>query len=609
MCGFLYKKMNPYRSGIFLPSHFSPLFFCNGIGQTLEGMARKLRIARSQRSDIQGTSPPPEGPKIRISYRSPCHATMRPGHLLAFFCVINLLVYMDRGVISSNGVNGSRATPEHPASGIQGDFGLSLFQDGLLPAAFMVGLLLSSPAFAEASKHFNSFRLIGVGLAVWVAATAGCGLSIGFWTLLLCRMAVGVGEASFVSLAGPFIGEKRCSEFFPRKICFRRRALKMHKNSRLCIEFTEDRRTNEREKPKKNQLTVHPAGADDNAPPERKTRWLAAFFLCIPVGYAIGYIFGGLVSAALGWRGAFLLESVAMLPAAAYCLRVQGAPDLRGVKEAGAHDAVEVESHHRSKVAAVVDVIVTDLHQLAVHKVYIFGAVAATVYTAVLGALAFYGPKAGRDIFGIAPETADLAFGAVTVATGTLGTLAGGALLDAVGSSLRNALLLCAGALAVGAVLCVAAFAATKGFAGFAWTLALGQFSMFMSQAPSNAVVLWSVPPGLRPFAVSVSIVAIHMLGDVPSPPLVGLLQARLENWRLTMSLLCSLLLVGVAAFIAAAGAARTAPDYRAEGRTAAGAAGAAAEDGTGEERAASEQDRQQQPLLAAEGGGPQAPT
>ena len=29
----------------------------------------------------------------------------------------------------------------------------------------------------------------------------------GFWSLLLCRMAVGIGEASFVALAAPFIGE------------------------------------------------------------------------------------------------------------------------------------------------------------------------------------------------------------------------------------------------------------------------------------------------------------------------------------------------------------------------------------------------------------------
>ena len=69
-----------------------------------------------------------------------------------------------------------------------------------------VGLLVSSPIFAEASKHVNAFRLIAVGLGIWTLSTAGCGIAMGFWTLILCRMLVGVGEASFVALASPFIG-------------------------------------------------------------------------------------------------------------------------------------------------------------------------------------------------------------------------------------------------------------------------------------------------------------------------------------------------------------------------------------------------------------------
>jgi len=44
---------------------------------------------------------------------------------------------------------------------------------------------------------------------------------------------------------------------------------------------------------------------------------------------------------------------------------------------------------------------------------------------------------------------------------------------------------------------------------------------------------MWSVPTGLRPFAMSMSVVAIHVLGDVPSPPLLGALQGRLQNWRI----------------------------------------------------------------------------
>lgn len=70
-------------------------------------------------------------------------------------------------------------------------------------------------------------------------------------------------------------------------------------------------------------------GADDTAPPAQKSRWLAAFYLCIPVGYAAGYILGGLIAPALGWRAAFLLEAAAMLPFAAFC--AVGPPlDLRG---------------------------------------------------------------------------------------------------------------------------------------------------------------------------------------------------------------------------------------------------------------------------------------
>ncbi len=44
---------------------------------------------------------------------------------------------------------------------MQGEFQLSKFQDGVLPAAFMVGLLIASLVFSELCKHYNAFRLIG----------------------------------------------------------------------------------------------------------------------------------------------------------------------------------------------------------------------------------------------------------------------------------------------------------------------------------------------------------------------------------------------------------------------------------------------------------------
>ena len=63
----------------------------------------------------------------------------------------------------------------------------------------------------------------------------------------------------------------------------------------------------------------------------------------------------------------------------------------------------------------------------------------------MIGAYSYLGPKAGSQVFHVPGEQADLKFGAVTVLTGIAGTLAGGFLLDKLGSGVRNALIICAG--------------------------------------------------------------------------------------------------------------------------------------------------------------------
>ena len=65
---------------------------------------------------------------------------------------------------------------------------------------------------------------------------------------------------------------------------------------------------------------------------------------------------------------------------------------------------------------------------------------------------------------------------------GTLGTLSGGQLLDKMGSSMRNALLLCTLGIGVGACLAVLAFWAAASFGLFSLIFALAQFAMFVSQ-------------------------------------------------------------------------------------------------------------------------------
>ena len=93
-----------------------------------------------------------------------------PPRLLALFCAMSLLIYLDRGVISSAAVSGTPGTPELAGSGLQGDFDVDYHAYGLLQAAFMFGLLLGCPVFSALAKTANPFRLIAVGLGAWTVA-------------------------------------------------------------------------------------------------------------------------------------------------------------------------------------------------------------------------------------------------------------------------------------------------------------------------------------------------------------------------------------------------------------------------------------------------------
>ncbi|CAI5519272.1 unnamed protein product [Closterium sp. Naga37s-1] len=441
-----------------------------------------------------------------FSSRDPSIPLPHSPSLLLLFCAINMVNYIDRGAIASNGINGS---PSHcqgdvcdSGSGIQGDFALSNFQDGLLATAFLVGLLTASPLFAHASKRHNPFRLIALGLLVWTLAVAGCGLSPGLLSLLLCRMLVGVGEASFISLAAPFI--------------------------------------------------------DDNAPPGKTAQWLATFYLCIPVGFALGYLYGGVAGPLLGWRGAFLLEAVFMLPFVVYTAtadppplkgrthahgsaaadndeeRAEGAPSLA----ASSHTEVAPQSKHSE--GSLLD----DSLSLARNDIFTINVLGYAAYTFVIGAYAYWAPKAMREIFN--EERADALFGGITVVTGVGGTLFGGLMLDRMGATIPNALLLQSRVTVVGAIFCLLAFASPH-ITLFVVFMAVGEFFIFAIQGPANIVSLQCVPSNLRALAIAAATVVAHLLGDVPSPPILGLLQDMVGNWRISMGMFTAVLLPAAA--------------------------------------------------------------
>ncbi|MCO5597519.1 hypothetical protein L7F22_051597 [Adiantum nelumboides] len=337
----------------------------------------------------------------------------------------------------------------------------------------------------------NPFKLIGVGLSVWTFATAACGFAVEFWTISIARMLVGVGEASFISLAAPFVV--------------------------------------------------------DNAPENKKTAWLSLFYMCIPVGMALGYVYGGVVGGYLHWRIAFWGEAILMLPFAVFCLNSRPIPMIGQIDINSQDGPVQASSKNGSNrnlqesskaFSYQAMVFLEDVKTLFQNRTYSVNVLGYIVFTFVLGAYSYWGPRAGYSIFNLA--NADLVFGAVTVVCGIVGTVAGGLLLDKIGSTITNSFRLLSITTFIGTIFCLASFVSST-LMLFIPLFSLGELFIFATQGPVNYLTLQCVSTDLRPLAMAVSTVCIHVFGDVPSSPLVGLLQDHLGNWRVTTLILTTI--------------------------------------------------------------------
>jgi MFS family permease len=152
--------------------------------------------------------------------------------------------------------------------------------------------------------------------------------------------------------------------------------------------------------------------------------------------------------------------------------------------------------------------------------------------TFAMGGFAYWAPKYLHAQYGMETGRASVIFGGITVVAGALGTLVGGALADRFdrrhpssdpeAPTHRGALVVCALSAALGAPLALAAVLAPTATGFFALTAGC-ELMLFLSSGPVNAAILRTVPLALRASAMALAIFSIHALGDLWSPPLIGL--------------------------------------------------------------------------------------
>ncbi|XP_013855439.1 protein spinster homolog 3 [Austrofundulus limnaeus] len=116
---------------------------------------------------------------------------------IAVLCYINLLNYMERYTIA--GV----------LSDIQMFFNISDSTAGLLQTVFICSFLLLAPLFGYLGDRYNRKYIMVGGLSVWLLTAAGSSFvsKSYFWLLVLLRALVGVGEASYSTIAPTIIGD------------------------------------------------------------------------------------------------------------------------------------------------------------------------------------------------------------------------------------------------------------------------------------------------------------------------------------------------------------------------------------------------------------------
>ncbi len=359
---------------------------------------------------------------------------LQPRTALIVLTALNLLNYADRNVLFA----------VQPL--VQDEFHLSNTQIGYLTSAFLGFYMVAAPFVGPLADRYSRKLIIVLGALFWSGLTLLTAVTHTYTELLIRHTLVGVGEATFVTIAPTFV-----ADLFAEKV---------------------------------------------------RGRILGVFYLAIPVGSAAGYLLGGYLAPHYGWRFPFY---IAAAPGFALALAVLFLKE----PERGQFDSL-AETPERGTIFG-----------LARNPAFLTATLGMAAMTFSLGGIQVWIPKFLFSERGYTLEAANLAFGIIIVVDGMLASLAGGWLGDYLLPRMKSSYyLVSAASMLVGMpVMIVALF--VKG-PMMVPAIGVAAFFLLFNTAPLNAAVINSVGAHIRATALAVNIFIIHILGDVPSPTMMG---------------------------------------------------------------------------------------
>lgn len=256
---------------------------------------------------------------------------------------------------------------------------------------------------------------------------------------------------------------------------------------------------------------VSPTLISDLFPKERRGRMLAYFYVAIPVGSALGFLLGGFMGEHFGWRSAFFLAGAPGLLLAYLATRMHE-------PARGAGDGVtKAEAKFDLKAAL----------GLARNRSLVLTTLGMAAMTFALGGMASWMPTYLVRAKGLSLDQANTLFGGITVGAGLVGTFLGGWLGDVLQKKTRASYLLVSGVgMLLGVPFCWLGLVSDSQ-AVYAPAFFMAEVLLFLNTGPANAVLVNVVLPEIRATAIALAIFVYHLLGDVPSPILIGWLSDR----------------------------------------------------------------------------------
>ena len=358
---------------------------------------------------------------------------------LLVLTALNLLNYADRNVLFA----------VQPL--VQNEFRLTNTQLGYLTSAFLGFYMVAAPFTGPLADRYSRKRIIVLGAIFWSGLTLLTAFTHTYWELLVRHTLVGIGEATFVTIAPTFV-----ADLFPER---------------------------------------------------ERGRIFGVFYLAIPVGTAAGYLLGGKLGPSMGWRFPFY---IAAFPGFLLALAILFLPE----PERGRFDSLK-ETPERGTILG-----------LASNPAFWTVTLGMAAGTFSLGGVQVWMPTFLSRARGYSLQAANELFGTIVVIDGILASLIGGWLGDRLLPRMKSSYyFVSAVSMGLGVpVMIMALF--MKGRAMLP-AIAVAAFLLLLNTSPLNTALVNSVGAHIRATAIAVNIFIFHLLGDVPSPTLMGYVADR----------------------------------------------------------------------------------